>query len=40
MRGASACEDLKAAVREPEKWHHLIVRAGGYSDYFWSFSRT
>jgi pyruvate formate-lyase/glycerol dehydratase family glycyl radical enzyme len=27
-------DDLKAAVREPEKWRHLIVRVGGYSDYF------
>jgi formate C-acetyltransferase len=27
-------DDLKAAMREPEKWRHLIVRVGGYSDYF------
>jgi formate C-acetyltransferase len=27
-------DDLRAAMREPEKWRHLIVRVGGYSDYF------
>ncbi len=27
-------DDLRAATREPEKWRHLIVRVGGYSDYF------
>ena len=27
-------DDLKAATEEPEKWRHLIVRVGGYSDYF------
>ena len=27
-------DDLKAAMHEPEKWRHLIVRVGGYSDYF------
>jgi len=27
-------DDLQAAMREPEKWRHLIVRVGGYSDYF------
>ena len=27
-------EDLKSAMKEPEKWRHLIVRVGGYSDYF------
>ena len=30
---ASAAE-LRAAMREPEKWRHLIVRVGGYSAYF------
>lgn len=27
-------DDLRAAMEEPEKWGHLIVRVGGYSDYF------
>ena len=27
-------DDLRAAMQEPEKWGHLIVRVGGYSDYF------
>jgi len=27
-------DDLRAAMEEPEKWRHLIVRVGGYSDYF------
>lgn len=27
-------DDLRAAMNEPEKWRHLIVRVGGYSDYF------
>lgn len=27
-------DDLRAATQEPEKWRHLIVRVGGYSDYF------
>jgi len=27
-------DDLRAAMHEPEKWRHLIVRVGGYSDYF------
>ena len=27
-------DDLRAAIEEPEKWRHLIVRVGGYSDYF------
>ena len=27
-------DDLRSAMREPEKWRHLIVRVGGYSDYF------
>jgi formate C-acetyltransferase len=27
-------DDLRAAMQEPEKWRHLIVRVGGYSDYF------
>ena len=24
-------EDLEAALREPEKWGHLMVRVGGFS---------
>lgn len=27
-------DDLRRAMSEPEKWRHLIVRVGGYSDYF------
>ena len=27
-------EDLEKAIQEPEKWQHLIVRVGGFSDYF------
>ena len=27
-------DDLRAATEEPEKWRNLIVRVGGYSDYF------
>jgi len=30
----ASAEELRAAMREPEKWGHLIVRVGGYSAYF------
>jgi len=29
-------DELRAAMREPEKWGHLIVRVGGFSAYFTS----
>jgi len=32
-------DDLRAAMREPEKWRHLIVRVGGYSDHFVTLDR-
>ena len=31
-------EVLKAAVKEPEKYRSLVVRVGGYSDYFVNLS--
>ena len=31
--------DLEAAMREPENWGHLMVRIGGFSDYFVKLSR-
>jgi formate C-acetyltransferase len=30
----ASAEELRAAMHEPEKWRHLIVRVGGYSAYF------
>ena len=33
-------EDLEAALREPEKWGHLMVRVGGFSARFVELSPT
>jgi pyruvate-formate lyase len=33
-------EDLEAAMREPEKWGHLVVRVGGFSARFVELSPT
>jgi len=33
-------DDLKQAMLEPEKYRHLIVRVGGYADYFTRLDRT
>ena len=33
-------EDLEAAMREPEKWGHLMVRVGGFSARFVELSPT
>ena len=30
----ASIDELKAAMNDPDKWRHLIVRVGGYSDYF------
>jgi len=33
-------DDLKQAMLEPEKYRHLIVRVGGYADYFTRLDRA
>lgn len=35
----ASVDDLQAAMNDPEKWRHLIVRVGGYSDYFVNLDR-
>lgn len=35
----ASIDDLQAAMAEPDKWRHLIVRVGGYSDYFVNLDR-
>ncbi|MHB1001245.1 MAG: pyruvate formate lyase family protein [Armatimonadota bacterium] len=36
----ASADDMKAALLEPEKWRHLIVRVGGYCDYFVNLDPT
>jgi pyruvate-formate lyase len=33
-------EDLEAALREPERWGHLMVRVGGFSARYVELSPT
>ncbi len=35
---ATNAEELRAAMKDPEHYNHIIVRIGGYSDYFTSLS--